>query len=165
MYFNGPIWSTKVCKVLQSEKKKLEDFSGSLKIKIFALKDQNFHFMSPLNTLGFSREVPTFVTGERSLLSSWASGPYFCHGQEVPTCITGEQPLLLHITNNGGCYIWRTYATHYLVCRLKFLKKKGLITLQVLVKGSLWPQCPYQSVSGQSFILAKVSFSRKWTGR
>ena len=32
MYFKGPIWSTKVHKVLQSETKKRVDFSVSLKM-------------------------------------------------------------------------------------------------------------------------------------
>ena len=53
MYFKGPIWSTKVHKVLQSEKKKLVYFSGSLNMKILVLKDKNFHFMSPLKHIRF----------------------------------------------------------------------------------------------------------------
>ena len=47
MYFKGPIW---FCKV---RKKKLVDFSGSLKMKILALKDKNFHFTSPLKHIRF----------------------------------------------------------------------------------------------------------------
>ena len=53
MYFKGPIWSTKVHKVLQSEKKKLVYFSGSLNMKILVLKDKNFHFLSPLKYIRF----------------------------------------------------------------------------------------------------------------
>ena len=53
MYFKGPIWSTKVNKVLQSEKKKLVYFSGSLNMKILVLKDKIFHFMSPLKHIRF----------------------------------------------------------------------------------------------------------------
>ena len=53
MYFKGPNWSTKVHKVLQSEKKKLVYFSGSLNMKILVLKDKKFHFMSPLKHIRF----------------------------------------------------------------------------------------------------------------
>ena len=40
-------------KVLQSEKKKLVYFSGSLNMKIFTLKGKNFHFMRPLKHIRF----------------------------------------------------------------------------------------------------------------
>ena len=53
MYFKGPIWSTKVHKVLQSERKKLVYFSGSLNIKMLVLKDKIFHFISPLKHIMF----------------------------------------------------------------------------------------------------------------
>jgi hypothetical protein len=46
----GPLKYTRFCKV---RKKKLVDFSGSLKMKNFALKDKNFHFMSPLKHIRF----------------------------------------------------------------------------------------------------------------
>ena len=52
LYFSK-FGSTEVHKVLQSEKKKLVDFSGSLKMKILALKDKNFHFLSPLKYIRF----------------------------------------------------------------------------------------------------------------
>ena len=53
MYFKGPIWSTKVHKVLQREKKKLVYFSGSLNIKILVLKDKKFLFSDPLKSTSF----------------------------------------------------------------------------------------------------------------
>ena len=54
MYFIfSKFGSTEVHKVLQSEKKKLVYFSGSLNMKIFVLKDNNFHFMSPLKHTRF----------------------------------------------------------------------------------------------------------------
>ncbi len=48
-------------------KKKLVDFSGSLKMKILALKDKNFHFMSPLKDIRF------FKVREKKLM--YFSGP------------------------------------------------------------------------------------------